>query len=953
MKKKYTKILLLFAIVFCVLIFAQSVQSMYADANTTPSAIETLYLHSVKTDQAIVKWSKATNLHKYELTLIDPNGTTRTHIYEPTSTEAVLKNLKSNTQYTVKVRAYQNVQQKQYFNSTTQEWQLTQPEAKDWANKRNRVITVKNYGDYSPDLTLTTQYDCNGAHTGGSATCVARAICTKCGARYGQFTNHVLYFSGKAEDKTYKSTSDINVATEIKTYRCKYCRYTEPKEFTHTHTWDMDKTEYVDLSDTECIRRVYYRCTTCKFGWRYVDYTIGIDDKIRPDNTEAIANAAAMLNGRNKYIGIYANDVAVTQTKYKYGFNTIGWFETLDGTMKSDTKLAQCLEDDMLTPFITLMPNKCQLSDIANGVYDHYLIDFFNRIHSDTRTGPIFVRFAHEMDMRPSYGDRNWYEWQSYDSETFIKAWRHVVDMGREMAPNAIWVWSPNRADKYTRDYYPGSEYVDCVGLSLNNYDTKYGTFEAFYKTAGVKKNLETYGKPIVISEFSCGFKDATKQKNYLTGMINYMQKDPAIVAGIILDSDVDEDRQFKFSDNNDIVYALSVTLGKYKKFNIPERTVDWTTMNPSENKMVTNVQLQTGANNQDFLRWYNGLSSTIANKQSDWSTIVVSWAAQQAGISKDNIPIVDTTQKMIDFFKAKGKFYQGKYNCYPLVGDIIVFDDNSDGTPDRIGLVQYCNWDAGNLVVVGGNMLNSTTGKYVVGTESIKTGDKRIYGYCKPDSTIRKVNYDTYENVFRRDGLDTVMAVTDEAYVKTIADDGIKVMARYINPDGRTPLTKEEAQLFSNYGVRLMMIYQIGVDDPYKGYDKGYEFGTKALKYATDIGAPKGIPIFFCCDGLDQPTERYQLARFIKGVRDAMGGQYGVGMYGPYKTVQALHNAGLIDAVWQCFGYSDYYVSDDCDVFQWTLSTYFYNNIPLPFDANDIKDVEKVSFILPYQELD
>jgi hypothetical protein len=44
------------------------------------------------------------------------------------------------------------------------------------------------------------------------------------------------------------------------------------------------------------------------------------------------------------------------------------------------------------------------------------------------------------------------------------------------------------------------------------------------------------------------------------------MQNDPAIVAGVILDSDVDENRQFKFSDNNDIVYALSVTLGKYKK---------------------------------------------------------------------------------------------------------------------------------------------------------------------------------------------------------------------------------------------------------------------------------------------------------------------------------------------------------------------------------------------------
>ena len=566
MSKKHNKILLIFAIIICVLLLAQPVQQIFASVPEPLPKVEQLTLHSTTKAQAIVKWSKLNNFDKYELHLIDERGLVRTHIYEPTATEAVLKNLSSNTKYTVRIRTYNNVQQKQYFNSTTQQWQLTQPEAKDWANKRNRTITVKDYGEFSPDLTFVTQYDCNGAHIGGTATCVSRAKCTKCGEKYGQFTNHVLYFSGKSEDKTYKSTDDINVATEIKTYRCKYCRYSEPKEFEHTHVWDMDRTDYVDLSETECIRRVYYRCKTCKFGWRHVDHVIGIDDKIRADNQDTIDSAAAMLNGRSKYIGIYANDVSVTKTKYKHGFNTIGWFESLDGKMKSDTKLSQCLDDEMLTPFITLMPNKCQLSDIANGVYDHYLIDFFNRVHSDTRTGPIFVRFAHEMDMRPSYGDRNWYDWQSYDSETFVKAWKHVVDMGREMAPNIIWVWSPNRADKYTRDYYPGSEYVDCVGLSLNNYDTTYGTFEAFYKTVGVKKNLESYGKPIVISEFSCGFKDETKQKNYLTGMINYMQKDPAIVAGVILDSDVDENRQFKFSDNNNIVYALSVTLGKYKK---------------------------------------------------------------------------------------------------------------------------------------------------------------------------------------------------------------------------------------------------------------------------------------------------------------------------------------------------------------------------------------------------
>lgn len=149
------------------------------------------------------------------------------------------------------------------------------------------------------------------------------------------------------------------------------------------------------------------------------------------------------------------------------------------------------------------------------------------------------------------------------------------------------------------------------------------------------------------------------------------------------------------------------------------------------------------------------------------------------------------------------------------------------------------------------------------------------------------------------------------------------------------------------------MMIYEYTADAPYKGYNKGYEIGTKALQYATEIGAPKGMPIFFCCDCADKPLQIDRIAAFIKCVRDAMGDSYGVGMYGPYHTVQALHNAGLIDAMWQCYGSSSKYVSDDYDVFQWTGGTYFYDEIPDNFDADDVKNVEKVSFIFPYKELD
>ena len=944
MSKKHTKILLILAIILCTLFFAQSTQQMYA--NSTPSKVQSISLLSTGKQQVVVKWTPATNFHKYELTLKDMNGSTRTHIYESTVTATTLNNLKANTQYAVSVKAYQNVQRKEYFNSTTQEWQSTQPAIKDWANKRYRIITEKVYGQSSNLLRFTTKYDCKGSHIGGTATCVSRATCTRCGEKYGQFTAHSLYFSGDAADKRIiNNNANINIATIYKTYRCRYCKYTERRMSGHTHDLDIISIKYGTENNGTCSEAITYKCRSCK-NIRTVRQTISVDDKIRPDNTDTIASSATMLNGQRKYMGIYANDVDVTLTKYKNGFNTIGWSEALDGKIRSDKKLAKCLDDDKLVPFINLLPNKCKLSDIANGVYDHYLMDFFKRVHSDTRTGTVFVCFAPEMEMRP--GDtKSTNDWQSKNPAAFIAAWKHVVTLGRENAPNIVWVWSPSKMNKHARTYYPGSEYVDCVSVTLNDPTLNDRTFEAYYKTRGVKKNVESYGKPIMISSAACGFTNQTKQKNYLTGLINYVQSDPAIVGTVIMDTDINSPSEYRFSDNQDIVNAVTYCLGKYTKFEIPARKVDWTTMNASHHKLVCNIQSQTGATGADFLKWYNSQPGKSTSSYSDWSTIAISWAARKAGIPETSVPTVDTPKKLVDFYKAKGTFYT-KGNCWPEVGDIVIFDDNKDGNPDRAGTVVFCNFNAGTLTVVGGKMLNEATNEYIVDTHYTKTSNTAIYGYCELEDMGKKVEYSQFSKVFKRNGVDCLLPMTKDAYLKVLKADGIEVVARYINPNGRIPLTREEAQMLSNYGIRVMMIFEIQADEPYKGYDRGYELGTRALQYATEIGTPKGMPIFFCCDCADQELQRYKIAQFIQGVRDAMGNNYGVGMYGPYKTVQALHNAGLIDAVWQCYGSSSNYVSEDYDVFQWTGGTYFYDEIPENFDADDVKNVEKVSFIFP-----
>ncbi len=94
---------------------------------------------------------------------------------------------------------------------------------------------------------------------------------------------------------------------------------------------------------------------------------------------------------------------------------------------------------------------------------DKYLSDFAEAIR---KSGiPVFVRFASEMNGSwvPYHGDPLQYR---------VK-FRLVANRIREIAPNAAMVWSPNAIpEKPIDDYYPGSEYVDWVGVNFYSVST-------------------------------------------------------------------------------------------------------------------------------------------------------------------------------------------------------------------------------------------------------------------------------------------------------------------------------------------------------------------------------------------------------------------------------------------------------------------------------------------------
>lgn len=129
-----------------------------------------------------------------------------------------------------------------------------------------------------------------------------------------------------------------------------------------------------------------------------------------------------------------------------------------------------------------------QLDDIASGLQE--LED----------AGVVVIwRPLHEMN-----GGWFWW-WGNEDKEGFKKLWQHMFNYFtyQKGLDNLLWAWSPNYAyDQWTADlleYYPGSAYVDIVGM-----DKYRGLSEQPLNLngGGTYDKLVSTGKPVALLEF-------------------------------------------------------------------------------------------------------------------------------------------------------------------------------------------------------------------------------------------------------------------------------------------------------------------------------------------------------------------------------------------------------------------------------------------------------------------
>lgn len=158
---------------------------------------------------------------------------------------------------------------------------------------------------------------------------------------------------------------------------------------------------------------------------------------------------------------------------------------------------------------ITWEPWGLNNNDIAQGKKDSYIRQMASDMKAFNKE--IYISLMHEAN-------GNWYDWAIGDSnvntnQTYIAAYRHVVDIFRQVGANKVkFIWNVNAGNSgagtsYT-GHYPGDAYVDYVAIDGYNWGTTQSwgsTWQSFDSIfAAPYEALSRYNKPILITEFSC-----------------------------------------------------------------------------------------------------------------------------------------------------------------------------------------------------------------------------------------------------------------------------------------------------------------------------------------------------------------------------------------------------------------------------------------------------------------
>lgn len=276
------------------------------------------------------------------------------------------------------------------------------------------------------------------------------------------------------------------------------------------------------------------------------------------------------LDNSKKHVGLHVEELDEFYSLEEKP-QIIGWFEHW-GQEESVEKLALCGIRHEAFPMITWMPDNISFQDIIDGKYDDYIKQYLKNKVAVCTDIDVLIRFAHEMEVRPNYRFR-WYSWQDESPETYKAAWIHMVNLSRTVSPNIKWVWSPNRSDEYSDPYYPGDDYVDYVGITMDlelTHHIRYKKFQDFYDTEGQRKHLLNFPKDVIVCEAGYAESgDHDEKAAYLESIYDGLKDNDELIAVVFFNEDVDANRLFRFTHNDRYLQVFYDGIRELRKLEI------------------------------------------------------------------------------------------------------------------------------------------------------------------------------------------------------------------------------------------------------------------------------------------------------------------------------------------------------------------------------------------------
>jgi cellulose synthase (UDP-forming) len=182
------------------------------------------------------------------------------------------------------------------------------------------------------------------------------------------------------------------------------------------------------------------------------------------------------------------------------------------------------------------------LASIIDGAHDAYIRRWAAALRSYGR--PVLLRFAQEMN-------GSWYPWSEAINGNrpgeFVEAWRHVHDIFTAAgATNVRWIWSPvarfGVSSKTIVPFYPGSAYVDVIGLSGFNGGTSlnwtgWRTFGSLFDTYLAEAGQLAPNKPMQISEVASAIHGGSRAQ-WILNMFADLRDHPQVASVLWFDVD-------------------------------------------------------------------------------------------------------------------------------------------------------------------------------------------------------------------------------------------------------------------------------------------------------------------------------------------------------------------------------------------------------------------------------